>query len=97
MLKNKKSDQLKYFFQVWLLCCTFFVFLALMEYFVVLFGIRYDSHWRRQLKAAHVQDQTQHLQPSSSKNHISNQNVSAPTSAILNLPNVEASVRVCLT
>ena len=33
-------------FQVWLISCTLFVFLALMEYFIVLFGIRYDKHWR---------------------------------------------------
>lgn len=32
--------------QVWLISCTLFVFLALMEYFIVLFGIRYDKHWR---------------------------------------------------
>ncbi|XP_013195946.1 glycine receptor subunit alpha-2 isoform X1 [Amyelois transitella] len=36
--------------EVWLIWCTIFVFLALMEYFVVLFGIRYDKSWcqRRQ-------------------------------------------------
>lgn len=33
--------------QVWLISCTLFVFLALMEYFIVLFGIRYDKHWRK--------------------------------------------------
>lgn len=32
--------------EVWLISCTLFVFLALMEYFIVLFGIRYDKHWR---------------------------------------------------
>lgn len=32
--------------QVWLISCILFVFLALMEYFIVLFGIRYDKHWR---------------------------------------------------
>lgn len=32
--------------QVWLISCTLFVFLALMEYFIVLFSIRYDKHWR---------------------------------------------------
>lgn len=36
--------------EVWLISCTIFVFLALLEYFVVLFGIRYDKSWsqRRQ-------------------------------------------------
>ncbi|KAM3963051.1 glycine receptor subunit alpha-4 [Aphomia sociella] len=36
--------------EVWLISCTLFVFFALMEYFVVLFGIRYDKSWssRRQ-------------------------------------------------
>ncbi|XP_025411445.1 glycine receptor subunit alpha-1-like isoform X2 [Sipha flava] len=32
--------------EVWLISCTLFVFLALVEYFVVLFGMRYDKHWR---------------------------------------------------
>lgn len=32
--------------EVWLISCTLFVFLALMEYFIVLFGMRYDKHWR---------------------------------------------------
>lgn len=31
---------------MWLISCTLFVFFALLEYFVVLFGIRYDKHWR---------------------------------------------------
>lgn len=31
---------------MWLISCTLFVFLALMEYFVVLFSIRYEKHWR---------------------------------------------------
>ncbi|XP_075218211.1 glycine receptor subunit alpha-2-like [Lycorma delicatula] len=33
--------------EVWIISCTLFVFLALMEYFIVLFGIRYDKHWRQ--------------------------------------------------
>lgn len=33
--------------EVWLISCTIFVFLALLEYFVVLFGIRYDKSWSR--------------------------------------------------
>lgn len=32
--------------EVWLISCSLFVFLALMEYLVVLFGIRYDRHWK---------------------------------------------------
>lgn len=32
--------------EVWLISCTLFVFFALLEYFVVLFGIRYDKFWR---------------------------------------------------
>lgn len=31
---------------MWLISCILFVFLALIEYFIVLFGIRYDKHWR---------------------------------------------------
>ncbi|XP_072943366.1 glycine receptor subunit alpha-4-like isoform X3 [Epargyreus clarus] len=33
--------------EVWLISCTLFVFLALLEYFVVLFGIRYDKSWSK--------------------------------------------------
>ncbi|XP_041976829.1 gamma-aminobutyric acid receptor subunit delta-like isoform X3 [Aricia agestis] len=33
--------------EVWLISCTLFVFFALLEYFVVLFGIRYDKSWSR--------------------------------------------------
>lgn len=40
--------------QVWLISCTLFVFLALMEYFIVLFGIRYDKHWRTAKTKIHV-------------------------------------------
>ncbi|XP_077283054.1 glycine receptor subunit alpha-4-like isoform X2 [Arctopsyche grandis] len=36
--------------EVWLISCTLFVFLALIEYFIVLFGIRYDKHWRHKPK-----------------------------------------------
>lgn len=36
--------------EVWLISCTLFVFLALIEYFIVLFGIRYDKHWRHKKK-----------------------------------------------
>ncbi|KAL1451504.1 hypothetical protein WDU94_005875 [Cyamophila willieti] len=32
--------------EVWLISCTCFVFLAMLEYFIVLFGIRYDKAWR---------------------------------------------------
>ncbi|CAG4988888.1 unnamed protein product [Parnassius apollo] len=42
--------------EVWLISCTIFVFLALLEYFVVLFGIRYDKSWckrRQDLRRAH--------------------------------------------
>jgi hypothetical protein len=77
-----------------------------MEYFVVLFGIRYDSHWRRsqQLRnkfdniatAAQVQlnqnQQPHPIAPSPARIHISNQNLQMPSS-ISNLPNVETPVR----
>lgn len=36
--------------EVWLISCTMFVFFALLEYFIVLFGIRYDKHWRHKKK-----------------------------------------------
>lgn len=30
-----------------------FVFMSLMEYFIILFGMRYDKHWRHAKKKAH--------------------------------------------
>ncbi|CAB3363870.1 glycine receptor subunit alpha-4-like [Cloeon dipterum] len=33
--------------EVWLISCILFVFVALLEYFVVLFAMRYDKNWRR--------------------------------------------------
>lgn len=77
--------------KVWLLCCTFFVFLALMEYFVVLFGIRYDSHWRRSQLVAQAAQNFQ-PQPSPARINLSNQNLQIPSS-VPNLPNVETPVR----
>lgn len=32
---------------MWLISCILFVFVALLEYFVVLFAMRYDKNWRR--------------------------------------------------
>ena len=74
--------------KVWLLCCTFFVFLALMEYFIVLFGIRYDSHWRRTQLVAQAAQNFQ-PQPSPARINLSNQNLQIP-----NLPNVETPVKL---
>ncbi|XP_037926157.1 glycine receptor subunit alpha-4-like isoform X2 [Hermetia illucens] len=46
-VRNNSPDALELkCIEVWLISCTIFVFLALMEYFIVLFGIRYDKHWR---------------------------------------------------
>ncbi|XP_055920251.1 glycine receptor subunit alpha-2-like isoform X2 [Eupeodes corollae] len=46
-VRNNSPDALELkCLEVWLISCTLFVFLALMEYFIVLFGIRYDKHWR---------------------------------------------------
>ncbi|KAL0272175.1 UNVERIFIED_CONTAM: hypothetical protein PYX00_005255 [Menopon gallinae] len=36
--------------EVWIISCTLFVFLSLLEYFVVLFGMRYEKHWRHKKK-----------------------------------------------
>lgn len=36
--------------EVWIISCTLFVFFALIEYFIVLFGMRYDKHWRHPKK-----------------------------------------------
>uniref|UniRef100_A0A182Q7W9 Neurotransmitter-gated ion-channel transmembrane domain-containing protein n=1 Tax=Anopheles farauti TaxID=69004 RepID=A0A182Q7W9_9DIPT len=46
-VRNNSPDALELkCLEVWLISCTLFVFFALMEYFIVLFGIRYDKHWR---------------------------------------------------
>ncbi|KAK6625241.1 hypothetical protein RUM43_005535 [Polyplax serrata] len=36
--------------EVWIISCTLFVFLSLLEYFVVLFGMRWEKHWRHKKK-----------------------------------------------
>ncbi|KAL7049363.1 hypothetical protein ACKWTF_003667 [Chironomus riparius] len=91
-VRNNSPDALELkSIEVWLLCCTFFVFLALMEYFIVLFGIRYDSHWRRTqfVAQAHAASGL-HPQPSPARINIPNQNLQIPNqSSIPNLPNVE--------
>lgn len=55
--RNNSPDALELkCIEVWLISCTLFVFFALIEYFVVLFGIRYDKHWRhkkRDLERVH--------------------------------------------
>ncbi|KAK3930956.1 Gamma-aminobutyric acid receptor subunit beta [Frankliniella fusca] len=48
--------------EVWLISCTLFVFFALLEYFVVLFGIRYDKHWRHKKRDLERQQQLQQQQ-----------------------------------
>ncbi|KAE8738203.1 hypothetical protein FOCC_FOCC016332 [Frankliniella occidentalis] len=48
--------------EVWLISCTLFVFFALLEYFVVLFGIRYDKHWRHKKRDLERQQQLQQAQ-----------------------------------
>ncbi|XP_037044124.1 glycine receptor subunit alpha-4-like isoform X2 [Bradysia coprophila] len=46
-VRNNSPDSLELkCIEVWLISCILFVFLALIEYFIVLFGIRYDKHWR---------------------------------------------------
>ncbi|XP_035785091.1 glycine receptor subunit alpha-1-like isoform X2 [Anopheles albimanus] len=55
-VRNNSPDALELkCLEVWLISCTLFVFFALMEYFIVLFGIRYDKHWRvaRAVQAQH--------------------------------------------
>ncbi|XP_026329629.1 gamma-aminobutyric acid receptor subunit delta-like isoform X2 [Hyposmocoma kahamanoa] len=63
--------------EVWLISCTIFVFLALMEYFVVLFGIRYDKSWcERRQELRRVASAVQLAQPL----HINHsQRLSTPT------------------
>ncbi|XP_055611229.1 glycine receptor subunit alpha-2-like isoform X2 [Uranotaenia lowii] len=54
-VRNNSPDALELkCLEVWLISCTLFVFFALMEYFIVLFGIRYDKHWRVVAKQSHA-------------------------------------------
>ena len=67
-----------------------------MEYFIVLFGIRYDSHWRKKQFVAQAHGTTGiHPQPSPVRINISNQSLQIPNqSSIPNLPNVETPVKI---
>ncbi|CAO1308217.1 unnamed protein product [Diamesa hyperborea] len=91
-VRNNSPDALELkCIEVWLLCCTFFVFLALMEYFIVLFGIRYDKHWRQQKKIhTHLVAQAQqvHLptQPSPSQNLSVQSNQTLPSVETVQTP-----------
>ncbi|CAH0406403.1 unnamed protein product [Chilo suppressalis] len=63
--------------EVWLISCTIFVFLALLEYFVVLFGIRYDKNWsRRRQDIRRAASAAQLAPPPLHMNH--NQRLSTP-------------------
>ncbi|XP_050668032.1 glycine receptor subunit alpha-4-like isoform X2 [Leptidea sinapis] len=55
--------------EVWLISCTIFVFLALMEYFVVLFGIRYDKNWSKRRQDLRRAASTAQLAPPMHVNH----------------------------
>ncbi|RZF44395.1 hypothetical protein LSTR_LSTR010024 [Laodelphax striatellus] len=57
--------------EVWLISCTLFVFLALMEYFIVLFGIRYDKHWRHK-KRDDIERRTASVAVNASSNNNTN-------------------------
>ncbi|XP_026758040.1 gamma-aminobutyric acid receptor subunit delta-like isoform X2 [Galleria mellonella] len=62
--------------EVWLISCTIFVFLALMEYFVVLFGIRYDKSWSRRRQDLRRAASAAQLAPPMLMNH--SQRLSTP-------------------
>ncbi|XP_050094626.1 glycine receptor subunit alpha-1-like [Anopheles aquasalis] len=63
-VRNNSPDALELkCLEVWLISCTLFVFFALMEYFIVLFGIRYDKHWRV-ARAAQAQHHASSMPPS---------------------------------
>ncbi|XP_031631400.1 glycine receptor subunit alpha-3-like isoform X2 [Contarinia nasturtii] len=66
--------------EVWLISCTLFVFLALMEYFIVLFGIRYDKHWRKPKPKtpASVPSHNQTTAPSTATTNLSSENDRKP-------------------
>ncbi|XP_038215699.1 gamma-aminobutyric acid receptor subunit delta-like isoform X2 [Zerene cesonia] len=62
--------------EVWLISCTIFVFLALLEYFVVLFGIRYDKSWSRRRQDLRRAASAAQLAPPLHMNH--SQRLSTP-------------------
>ncbi|XP_059057061.1 glycine receptor subunit alpha-4-like [Achroia grisella] len=62
--------------EVWLISCTIFVFLALMEYFIVLFGIRYDKSWSRRRQDLRRAASAAQLAPPMHMNH--SQRLSTP-------------------
>ncbi|XP_047512485.1 gamma-aminobutyric acid receptor subunit delta-like isoform X2 [Pieris napi] len=62
--------------EVWLISCTLFVFLALLEYFVVLFGIRYDKSWSRRRQDLRRAASAAQLAPPLHMNH--SQRLSTP-------------------
>ncbi|XP_045445420.1 glycine receptor subunit alpha-4-like [Melitaea cinxia] len=64
--------------EVWLISCTIFVFLALLEYFVVLFGIRYDKSWSRRRQDLRRAASAAQLAPPLHINHT--QRLSTPVS-----------------
>ncbi|CAH0721789.1 unnamed protein product, partial [Brenthis ino] len=64
--------------EVWLISCTIFVFLALLEYFVVLFGIRYDKSWSRRRQDLRRAASAAQLAPPLHINH--SQRLSTPVS-----------------
>ncbi|CAH2086287.1 unnamed protein product [Euphydryas editha] len=64
--------------EVWLISCTIFVFLALLEYFVVLFGIRYDKSWSRRRQDLRRAASAVQLAPTLHINHT--QRLSTPVS-----------------
>lgn len=63
----------------------------------MLFGIRYDSHWRRQQFVAQAHAASGINQPSPARINISSQNLQIPNqSSISNLPNVETPVKMII-
>ncbi|KAF6206473.1 hypothetical protein GE061_017706 [Apolygus lucorum] len=56
--------------EVWLISCTLFVFFALLEYFIVLFGIRYDKHWRHKKQEIETFNINHHFTRQTSKERL---------------------------
>ncbi|XP_049867488.1 gamma-aminobutyric acid receptor subunit delta-like isoform X2 [Pectinophora gossypiella] len=67
--------------EVWLISCTIFVFLALMEYFVVLFGIRYDKSWSQRRQEIRRAASAVQLAPPQQLHLNHSQRLSTPTMA----------------
>lgn len=82
--------------EVWIISCTLFVFLSLLEYFVVLFGMRYEKHWRHKKKDLEriTKELTSGISPPVPVQNPTNTLAQAPSNQSLTVPNDAANHHV---